>query len=287
MFVLLMTRQPSDRSVAAFAKAYFVPLTSGNVGQLRQYIYWTRMWRLGGVVAIGAVAIIAALIADKTFGNPWVLVIAGYAIGTLLAELLRPVERRDGPRVASLNRRRVQDFVAPQFVVVVVVVFVASLVPVVYLWASSPVRSWVDSADPARDAHNRPQDWFLYALAGVLVVVALVAVLGVRSLARAPFPSDTSDRQAVRHAMRSVSIMSVIGGAVMVFGAIGAHLGGAATMLDGNAPKLFQWMNVFVAFVCALSAVWGGLLTLSTIPRLAPFAGELPMVPDAKRPPEH
>jgi len=286
MFVVLMTRQPADRSVAAFAKAYFVPLTSGNVGQLRQYIHWTRMWRLAGVIATSAVAIVTALITDETFGNPWMLLIAGYAIGTLLAELFRPIEPRNGPRVASLNRRRVQDFVAPQFVVAVLVVFVASLVPVMYLWASSPVRSWVEGTDPVRDAHNRPQDWFLFALAGVLIVVALAAVLGVRFLARAPFPADTPDRQAVRHAMLSVSIMSVIGGAVMVFGAIGAHLGGAATMLDDNGSKLLQWMNVFVVVICGLSAVWGGLLTLSTIPRLAPFAGELPTVPPQKRPPE-
>lgn len=278
-FVWLMARPPADRSVAAFAKEYSVPLTSHNVGQLRRYIRWTRIWRLGGVIFLSAVVSTVALIADESSGGLWVPLIGGYASGSLLAELFRPVERLEGARAASLSSRRVRDFVRPSFLIAVGFVFVASLVPVSYLWATSPMQSWVDKPDPIGTAHYRPQNWYLLAIAGLLITVALAASLGVRALAHAPFPSDTSDRQAVRHAMRSASIMSVIGGAAMAFGVIGAQLSNAAMMLDHDATYPLRQVIGFVPVVCGFVALWGGLLTLTTLPRMAPFSGKLPTVP--------
>ncbi len=283
LFVWLMVCRPSDRSVAAFAKTYDVPLTTHNVDQVRRYIQWTRVWRLGGVVTASLVVGAIVLLTQRG-GFTWIPLVAGYGAGTLLGELFRPVERHPAGRIASLERRRVRDFVVPRFLVVVAVVFVASLLPAVFLLLDDPQRSWVDSVDASDQARFRPQDWFVVVLASVSIVAAGIAWAASRALAQAPMPADTPDRMAVRHAIRSSAIMSVIGATVMVSGSVGAKLGSAAGMLDGDAAKAVQWTNSLALMLCGISALWGGLLTLTTIPRLAPFSGNLPDVPEPERP---
>jgi hypothetical protein len=284
LFVWLMARRPTDRSVAAFAKTYEVPLTSHNVEQLRRYIQWTRRWRLGGVVIVTVLASLFVIVTNND-GLGWIPLVVGYSIGSLLGELLRPVERIPGAGSgASLERRRVRHFVVPWFIVAVVVVFVASLIPAAFLLLDNPQRSWVDDVDPANQAMLRPQDWFVIALALASVGAAALAWIGTRTLARAPIPADTPDRMAVRHAIRSAAIMSLIGGSVMISGIVGAKLGNAASMLDGDTPTFVQWANGLAGFGCFLAAWWGGLMTLTTIPRLAPFTRNLPVVPPPDAP---
>jgi hypothetical protein len=280
LFVWLMWQRPSNRSVAAFAKTYSVPLTTHNVEQLRRYIQWTRRWRLGGVVAANLIAVAVDIVTQRG-GFGWVPLIIGYSIGSLLGELFRPVERTAGSTpAASLERRSVRDFLVPRFVDGAWVVFAASLLPALFLLLSNPRRSWVDTVDPTNVASQRPQDWFVLALVAVSIGTTGAAWLGARTLAQAPIPADTPDRMAVRHAIRSAAIMSLIGGTVMVSGAVGAKLGTAAMMLDGDASKILQWTNNLPTILCGLSALGGGVLTLTTVPRIAPFAGPLPLVPD-------
>jgi hypothetical protein len=97
-------------------------------------------------------------------------------------------------------------------------------------------------------------------------------------------PADTPDRMAVRHAIRSAAMMTLVGGTVMVSGTVGAKLGNAAMLLDGDTSKLVQWANNLTTILCGLSAMLGAVLTLTTVPRIAPFAGPLPMVPDPTPP---
>ncbi len=283
VFVWLMLHRPSDRSVGAFAKTYDVPLTRGNVDQVRRYIQWTRRWRLGGVVVANAIAVVISMLTQRG-GFGWMPLVVGYGAGTLVGELMRPAERNPAGSIASLEPRRVRDFVVPRFLAVVAVVFVASLLPAVFLLLDNPQRSWVDTIDPLSQMRYRPQDWFVLALVAVSIGALAIAWVSTIALAQAPMPADTPDRMAVRHAIRSAAIMSVIGATVMVSGSVGAKLGGAAGMLDGDASKLVQWANNLTGWICALSAMWGGLLTLTTIPRLAPFSGALPTVPEPERP---
>jgi hypothetical protein len=281
LFVWLMWQRPSNRSVAAFAKTYAVPLTPHNVEQLRRYIQWTRRWRLGGAVAANLLAIAVGIVTQRG-GFGWVPLIIGYSVGSLLGELFRPVDRAtDTAPIASLERRSVRDFMVPRFVFAAAArvrgQHAAGGVPA----ARQSSAELVDTVDPANVALQRPQDWFVLALVAVSIGAAGVAWLGGRTLAQAPIPADTPDRMAVRHAIRSAAIMSLIGGTVMVSGAVGAKLGSAATMLDGDASKIVQWSMNLTTILCWLSAVWGGLLTLTTIPRVAPFAGPLPTVPES------
>ena len=279
LFAWLMWRRPSNRTVAAFAKAYAVPLTTHNVEQLRRYIQWTRRWRLGGVIAANLFAGLVGVLTQRG-GFGWLPLIVGYSVGSLVGELFRPVERAAGSTpVASLERRRVLDFVVPWFVTAAFVVFAASLVPALFLLLDNPQRSWFDGGDPIANDRYRPQDWYVGGLALVAIAAGGVAWLGARMLAQAPIPADTPDRMAVRHAIRSAAIMALIGGTVMVSGVVGAKLGNAAMLLDGDTSKVVQWIINLATFLCGISALGGGILTLTTIPRIAPFAGPLPTVP--------
>lgn len=284
LFVWLMWQRPSNRSVAAFARTYAVPLTPHNVEQLRRYIQWTRRWRLGGAIAANLLAVAIGIVTNHgRFG--WVPLIIGYSIGSLLGELFRPLDRAVGSvPVASLERRGVGDFLMFRFLYAAWVVFAASLLPALFLLLDNPRRGWVDSVDPTNVVTYRPQDWFVVGSVVVSIGAAAVAAIGARTLAQAPMPADTPDRMAVRHAIRTAAIMALVGGTVMVSGTVGAKLGNASVLLDGDASKIVQWTNNLATILCALSAMFGGVMTLATVPRIAPFAGQLPLVPDPNPP---
>jgi hypothetical protein len=280
-FAWLMVRRPSDRSVAAFADTYAVPLTPDNVDQLRRYIGWSRRWRAGGV----AVTVIAVLGLAAAWAGPFALsyvpFVAGYSAGSLLGELLRPAERRPTHVAASLDQRRLRDFVVTPFIVAVIAVLLASLIPAVYLLATNPRRSWIDPPPVADVA--RPQDWFVLALTAAALAAAALCWFGCRALIRAPIPADTRDRMAVRHAIRTAAIFSVIGGSTMAIGLAGSRLLSVATSLSRNDGTLVDWAVGLCTIPLTLGFWWGALLTLTAIPRFAPFAGRLPHLPPTTR----
>ncbi|HSL73675.1 MAG TPA: hypothetical protein VK853_04380 [Ilumatobacteraceae bacterium] len=284
LYLWLMVRRPTDRSVAAFATTYAVVLTPHNVDQVRRYIQWARRWRAGATVVLVVASSATAYAIERDPVVWWLPIVIGYAVGTLAGELLRPVERRADRASASLEPRRVRDFVVPHFLVAVGVVFVASLLPAIFLLLDNPQRSWSSTTDSTTNAVSRPQDWFVVALALTSIGAAVVATAGARALARAPIPADTPDRLAVRHAIRSAAIMALIGASVMVSGAVGAKLAGSAVLLDGDAPLVVRVTNGLGVGIGALGALWGAMLTLTTIPRLGLFSRHLPPVPAPEAP---
>lgn len=274
--VWLLVRRPSDRSVAAFAKTYVVPLTPHNVAQLRRYIAWTRRWRLGGaVIAVTAAGALTAA-RGETFGNPWLPIVAGYSLGSLVGEFVRPVEHRRGPQLATLQRRRIVDFVKPGFIVALVIGALAALFMAAVLLATNPRRGWVEATTFGEP--SRPQDWYVVTLAAIVVVSLGLVWFGGRALARAPMPADSADRQAVRHAIRSAAILSLVGGAALGIGAVTTRFADIVTMLAWTNTPMEQFG--VIARLCGwLLATWGALLTLTSVPRFAPFSGRLPAVP--------
>lgn len=281
-FLWLMVRRPSDRSVAAFARTYGVPLTPHNVDQARRYIQWVRRWRAGATVAVtlGAAAVTAVL--ERESFAWWLAVAIGYGAGTLVGELARPVERRTDRAAASLEQRRVGHFVSPRLPWVVVGVMAASFVPAVFLLIDNPVRPWNGVVDAPRDAGLRPQDWYVAVLVLASIVASVVAVAGARALARAPMPADTNDRMAARHAIRSAAILSVLAASMVVSGAVTAKLGNTAVLLDGDASTLVQWINSIAGIGGGLASLTALVATFTTIPRLAPLERRLPPVPHAE-----
>ncbi len=280
-FAWLMLRPPSDRSVAAFADTYAVPLTPDNVDQLRRYIWWTRRWRAGGV----AVALIAAVVMATMWNGsvelgyaPFVL---GYSAGSLLGELFRPAERRPSHVAASLEQRRLRDFVVTPFIVATVAVLIASLIPAAYLLATNPQRSWIEPTAVPDVA--RPQDWFVLLLAAVALGIAALCWFGCRALIRAPIPADTRGRMAVRHAIRTAAILSVIGGSTMAISLAGSRLLTVATSLSRSDSTIVDWVVGLCTVPLLLGFWWGALLTLTSVPRFAPFAGRLPHLPPTER----
>jgi len=277
LFVWLMVRRPSDRSVAAFARTYEVPLTSHNVTQLRRYIQWIRRWRVGGAAATTLLAVLTSAVTARG-GFGWFPLVAGYSIGSLLGEVTRPAERTTNAAIARLRPRRIRDYVKPGFLVAVAVVFAASLVPAVFLLVTNPQRPWVDTVETPG---LRPQDWFVIALTAVSFATAIASWFGGRIVAQAPAPADSPDRQAVRHAIRSATLMSIVGGAAMMIGIVGTKLGDAARQLNdlADGSGIVSWILRSCTVVCLLATTFGGLLTLTSIPRVAPFLGPLPPVP--------
>jgi hypothetical protein len=280
-FAWLMLRRPSDRSVAAFADTYAVPLTPDNVDQLRRYIWWSRRWRAGGVAVAVIAVIVIATAWEGSVELSYVPFVVGYSAGSLLGELFRPAERRPTHVAASLDQRRLRDFVVTPFIVAVIAVVLASLIPAAYLLATNPQRSWIEPLPVADVA--RPQDWFVWALTGAVLATAALCWFGCRALIRAPIPADTKDRMAVRHAIRTAAILSVIGGSTMAIGLAGSKLVGAANSLSRNDSTLVDWVVGLCMIPLTLGFWWGALLTLTAIPRLAPFSGRLPHLPPAKR----
>jgi hypothetical protein len=280
-FVWLMVRRPSDRSVAAFADTYAVPLTPDNVGQLRRYIGWSRRWRAGGVAIALIVVIAITAVWESSIELSYLPFIAGYSAGSLLGELFRPAERRLSHVAASLDQRRLRDFVVTPFIVAVVVMLVSSLIPAVYLLATSPLRPWIEPPPVADVA--RPQDWFVLLLASAALGIATLCWFACRSLIRAPIPADTRDRMAVRHAIRTAAILSVIGGSTMAISVAGSRLAGLANALSRSDSTVVDWVLGLAILPLLLGFWWGALLTLTAIPRFAPFAGPLPLLPPTER----
>jgi hypothetical protein len=281
VFTSLMLRRPSDRSVAAFADAYAVPLTPDNVDQLRRYIRWSRRWRAGGVAVALTAAVFVAAVWDGSVELDYVPFFAGYSVGSLLGELLRPAERRQSCVAASLEQRRLRDFVVTPFIVAVVAVLVSAVVPAAYLLATNPNRSWIEPA-PAADI-ARPQDCFVVLVAAAALGMAALCWFGCRALIRAPIPADTRDRMAVRHAIRTSAILSVIGGSTMAIGLAGSKLANAANGVSRSDSTLIDWMLGLTTIPLMLGFWWGALLTLTSIPRFAPLAGRLPQLPVTER----
>lgn len=238
-FVVFVWRRPSDRSVAVAAA--------------------TLITRWG----------------ETTSGIGWLPFVVGYSVGSLAAELFRPVERSRA--VASLDSPRVRDFVVPHFIVAAAVAVVVSVVPAAFLLATNPKRSWAPDQS-TNSIGTRPQDWFVLLLVSVVIAIAAGCWFACRLLVRAPFPAETFDRMAVRYAIRSAAIRSVIGGSVMAVGTVGTKLAGAAFSVRLDDP-ISAWVMGISALVSFVLASWGGLLTITAIPHVAPFAGRLPEVP--------
>jgi len=276
-FIWSMVRRPPGRSIAAFAKQYWVPLTPHNVGQLRRYIQWTRRWRLAGVAAAFSLAGIWNVVAERSNSN-WIPLVVGYGVGSMVGELTRPAERPASAAIATLQQRTVSDYVSTNLITITITVFIANLVPAGFLLLSNPQRSWIDRIEPLG---QRPQDWFVVLLGAASVVTAAACWLASRLLAQAPAPADSPDRQAVRHAIRTSAIISVFGVAIMTLGAIGTKLGQSAVTMNNvvDRTEIMSWVLGICTFGCGLVAPAGALLTLTSVPRLGPFSGKLPVVP--------
>ncbi len=276
-----LVRRPTDHSVAAFAKTYAVTLTPGNVDELRSYIWWTRCWRIGGAMVVLALMISVAAIMGDPVEFSWYSLIAGYAMGALIGELVRRNPGHDGPALASMQRRTTVDFVNRSLIsALVVVTGAAAFIGAWVLWHRRSSDGWFANAVWSGPRAEGPMTtWFVAALTATCVLVPAVAWFGIRRLVRAPIPAAQPDRQMVRHAIRTSAIMSVIGGATMAAAGIGLRLQSEASWPAGGDHALLRLLVVVATFVCALSVMWGALLTLTAVPRFAPLAGRLPLVP--------
>ena len=97
-FVVSAFRQPTERRVAAFANIYAVPVTTLTASLIADALSWSRRWRVAG-------GIVAALAwwawSDDTWPANFLVIAAGAAIGSLLAELRHLAKSRRWPQCCT------------------------------------------------------------------------------------------------------------------------------------------------------------------------------------------
>jgi hypothetical protein len=99
-----MVNQPVSRArVERFAQRHRLVVTADNGQRVIDYLATTRRWRATGLAA-GLAASLAWQFPQHRFGLNWVFTLAGWFVGTLIAEL----------RVARLTTRRSAAVLVPR-----------------------------------------------------------------------------------------------------------------------------------------------------------------------------
>ena len=83
-------------------------------------------------------------------------------------------------------------------------------------------------------------------IAGALFGAALL-----RRLVQLPTGGSSSDLLAIRHALRTASVLTVVGAMFVIFGFVGVRLGQAAFVNDGSRSELLRWTSNLATFISA------------------------------------
>jgi hypothetical protein len=259
VFAMVMLGWPSERHLALFSDRYDVPVTDANRRILGFAVWWSRLWRvLGTLAAFGALAL--AGIWTEVDVHPLLTAGLGYGLGAAVGELVRPRPQVSARR-ATLDRRGLTAYVRPWVVAVLGVVTATAFAATVSFLlvlrsADAAERRLVGTSGPA-----------VALLGTAAVVVAGVSVAFAVLLARRPQPVDVPEREAVQHAIRSASIVSLLGGALLLAGSAGSVAASGAALLDGDLAEPVRWANNLVLWTGFGGALTGFFLGVRAIPR--------------------
>jgi hypothetical protein len=207
--VAIAAGQVSRDRLERFAARQRLTITAENGPQVIRYLTTTRRWRTAGV--IGGLAVSEATqpqrLGEISTGTEWTIIIVGWFLGALIAEV-RVEHLQHGPiRSASLERRRPRRYLRP------------------FAWATVPVAAVISVATAAATAlaatAGRAQpDW---TWAGVWLAAALVVAATVRAVQHTvlhrPQPRAAPDVIEADDAIRSRSlhVLSAAGAALALF----------------------------------------------------------------------
>jgi hypothetical protein len=117
-------------------------------------------------------------------------------------------------------------------------------------------------------------------IGGSLAFTVLVLWLGAR-IARRPQPAGQPDIDAVHHAIRSASLVSLSGLALMGSAMVAYFVAVRVSWYGDDLPWPLRRIGGYGAVVSVLGALVGFGLSFRAIPRFAPFWRRLPPVPEA------
>ena len=266
---------PTARHLGLFAKAYELEVTPSNRGLLSSYIMWIRAWRLGG-----AVVVFVGLAVWQQFGGTefdWGLapIAVGYALGATVGEWLRPRPPATGPRKASLRPRTITEYVRPWVLAAIGVCSVLAVVCTAIYASMGPIGAERYSSSWT------PAPLSMVAVGGgSLAFTVLVLWLGSRT-ARRPQPAGQPDIDAVHHAIRSASLVSLSGLALMCSAMVAYFVAVRVSWYGDDLPWPLRRIGGYGAVVSGLGALVGFGLSFRAIPRFIPFWRRLPPVPEA------
>lgn len=197
------TRNVDDpREVTAWARAHGVDLTTGNIGLVRYFVRLVVVLRVvGGLGGWVIGALVDGAVAGRTSSGSggWVWALVGWMAGAWWAD--RAVAQPTGPGVgALLAPRRLADYL-PRYLRLAPAVGAVLAVGLATVGVLAPP----DDVVP----HRR----VLVALAAVAVGIAVVALVGQRSVVARPQPARVADLLQADDAVRANAVHHLGGGA--------------------------------------------------------------------------
>jgi len=224
---------------------------------------------LVGGIAAGSISTggIGTMLAPAVFGG---CVVLGVAVGETL---VRPA-REAGPRTASLRTRRVLDYLPgplTQVVTTALVVLVAALT-LTTLTADDDAfgdsralscvhRAMVDTRSPY------PGSYYSLPLAGVLLVVLLIAAYAAHQVVRRPRGLATTEHGDDVLRARSATVLLAAVGVATCFSLVGVGVTAGSALIGLADSCSSGWMRPTGIALClvALTALFAGLWCLVRI----------------------
>ncbi len=250
IFIVSGLVRPSDREVRRFAKIYTVPLTTRNVPTIRSTIQRSRRFRLLGALVAWLAGLALTLTTEVEPG--WTLLLAGYVLGAVVAQLTSP---RPPTQKARLERRSVTDYVRPWLV---------GLASLTSLGAvAMTIRRAINGGSGTVYGVELSATSVVAVSIGLLAFIGLCAVI-VNQVVDQPAPTVGPDVDAAMHAARSASLMSIFGIIVMTSTATI----GAATSVVGT--ESIEGLSLYALIVSWFLGIVGFFLSVRSLPRFLP-----------------
>ncbi len=231
-----------------------VPLTTASERMLADAARRTRRFQIVGAVLVSAVAALTDLSGPVNL----ITIAAGFAAGSLVAELTRWVRPTGVRRLASLSVRGITDHVPP----VVPVTIVVSIVLLAGLTVSATALP-----GPGWNGELPTDRWF--------VVTAIVSTLGAatsltlaRWIARQPVDLGAPAPTAAHHRIRSAAVRSVLGGGMISVGVGIVRVAGAAALHDSDAHVVVRHTDNVAFWLVGITLVLAGVWSsFEAVPR--------------------
>lgn len=195
------------RGADRWASTYGVELNEGTRPLIERYLRRASLFRgIGASLGFLVSSIYQALTGRPFPVDMWVMILFGYLIGAIVAEVTFSRPRPQVELAASLSPRRLEDYM-PAWVLTA-----QRLVPAATL-ALIPVYA---AFGDGHGAAPWPNSWQYAGIAVLAVVVAVIVEFGERAIIRHPQPAVSEEFVALDDALRSSSVHAAAGAGLAI-----------------------------------------------------------------------